>query len=160
MHPRVQGDIGEASAIAWLAQRGAFIFPPLFRSPDYDLVAEIEGRLVRIEVKTSNSRTRVGNWSVAVCTRGGNQSWNKITKRFDPERCDFLFVHVGDGRRWLIPATRVEGTTAIVVGGRKYAEFEIESGPPLPAETDQSVASTIACSCARGDVRVAKGDAL
>jgi Holliday junction resolvase-like predicted endonuclease len=132
---RQQGDIGEASAIAWLAQQGALIFTPLFRSPDYDLLAEMAGRVVRIEVKTSIALTPVGNWSVAVCTRGGNQSWNKIAKRWDRNRCDFLFVHVGDGRRWFIPAARVEGETSIVVGGRKYAEFEIEPGPPLPAET-------------------------
>ena len=79
-----------------------------------------------------------------LCTRGGNQSWNGETKRFDPRRCDFVFVHVGDGRRWFIPASRVEGETAIVLGGRKYAQFEIESGPPLPAETKPGVASTIA----------------
>ena len=130
---RQQGDIGEASAIAWLAQQGALIFTPLFRSPGYDLIAEITGRLVRIEVKTSSSLTPVGNWSVAVCTRGGNQSWNKIAKRWDPDRCDFLFVHVGNGRRWFIPAARVEGETSIVVGGPKYAEFEVEAGRPLPS---------------------------
>src|SRR4051794_28054919 len=111
MNHRAQGDVGEASAIAWLAHEGAFIFTPLFRSPDYDLVAEVSGQLVRIEVKTSNSQTRIGNWVVAICTRGGNQSWNKITKRFDPSRCEFLFVHVGDGRRWFIPAVRIEGET-------------------------------------------------
>ena len=122
----------EASAIQWLAHNGALIFTPLLRSPNYDLIAEMDGRLVRIEVKTSNSLTRVGNWSVAVCTRGGNQSWNKIAKRFDPNRCDHLFVHVGDGRRWFIPASRIEGETSIVLGGRKYAQFEIEPGPPLP----------------------------
>jgi Holliday junction resolvase-like predicted endonuclease len=144
MHPRKQGDVGEASAIAWLAQKGALIFTPLFRSPDYDLIAEIAGRVVRIEVKTSNSRTRTGNWSVAVCTRGGNQSWNKITKRFDPDRCDFLFANVGDGRRWFIPAHRIEGATSIVLGGRKYAEFEVEAGPRLPSQTDWETASTIA----------------
>jgi hypothetical protein len=100
---RQQGDIGEASAIAWLAQQGAL--------------------------------TPIGNWAVAVCTRGGNQSWNKIAKRFDRNRCDYIFVQVGDGRRWFIPAARIEGETSIVLGGRKYAQFEIEPGPPLPAET-------------------------
>jgi hypothetical protein len=40
---------------------------------------------------------------VAICTRGGNQSWNGITKRLDPTRIDCLFVIVGDGRRWSIP---------------------------------------------------------
>jgi Holliday junction resolvase-like predicted endonuclease len=132
----MQGDIGEATAIAWLARRGALIFTPLFRSPDYDLVAEMGGRLVRIEVKTSNSRTPVGNFAVAVCTRGGNRSWSGTTKRFDPRRCDYVFVQVGDGRRWFIPASRIEGETVIAVGGRKYSEFEIEPGPAFPTETD------------------------
>ena len=144
MHNRAQGDIGEASAIQWLALQGHLVFTPLFRSPYYDLVAEIDGRLVRIEVKTSHSLTPVGNFAVAICTRGGNQSWNGMTKRFDPKRCDFVFVHVGDGRRWLIPAAKIEGATAIVLGGRKYAEFEIESGPPLPPRTAHEAASTIA----------------
>jgi hypothetical protein len=79
-----------------------------------------------------------------LCTRGGNQSWGGETKRFDPRRCDYVFVHVGDGRRWFIPAARIEGQTSIVLGGEKYSDFEIEQGPPLPAETKPTAASTIA----------------
>jgi Holliday junction resolvase-like predicted endonuclease len=146
VHNRAQGDIGEASAIQWLTTQGALVFVPLFRSPNYDLIAEIDGRLIRIEVKTSNSRTPVGNFAVAICTRGGNQSWSGMTKRFDPERCEFMFVHVGDGRRWFIPAAKIEGQTVMALGGRKYAEFEIESGPPLPQRTDREAASRIANS--------------
>ena len=116
----------------------------MFRSPDYDLIAEVAGRVLRIEVKTSVSLTPVGNWVVAMCTRGGNQSWNKIAKRFDRNRCDYVFVHVGDGRRWFIPAARIEGETSIVLGGPKYANFEIESAFPMPAQTDHRPASTIA----------------
>ena len=78
----------------------------------------------------------MGNFAVAVCTRGGNQSWSGTTKRFDPRRCDYVFVHVGDGRRWFILASRIEGETAIAIGGRKYSEFEIEPGPPFPTKTD------------------------
>jgi hypothetical protein len=144
MHPRVQGDLGEASAIQWLAFKGAIVCKPLFHSPDFDLVAEMAGRVVRIEVKTSARRTPTGNWDVAICTRGGNQSWNGLTKRFDPDRCDYLFVHVGDGRRWFIPAARVEGTRGIALGCAKYRDFEIEPGPPLPVETKLKAASTIA----------------
>ena len=141
---RAQGDIGEASAIEWLVRQGALIFTPLFRSPDYDLLADMAGRVVRIEVKTSASLTPVGNYVVAVCTRGGNQSWNKIAKRFDRNRCDHVFVHVADGRRWFIPSARIEGETSIVVGGRKYAEFEVEPGSPLPPRTLTKGATTIA----------------
>jgi Holliday junction resolvase-like predicted endonuclease len=141
---RAQGDIGEASAIEWLTMQGALVFVPLFRSPNYDLIAEMNGRLVRIEVKTTQALTPVGNWAASICTRGGNQSWSGTTKRFDPKACDFLFVHAGDGRRWFIPAARVEGACAIVLGGRKYAQFEIEPGPPLPARTLSKATTTIA----------------
>ena len=59
-----------------------------------------------------------------------------MTKRFDPSRCDFVFVHCADGRRWFSPAVRIEGSTAIAVSCPKYAEFELEPGPPLPVETE------------------------
>jgi hypothetical protein len=93
-------------------------------------VALIDGRAVRVQVKTSGFYVK-GRWSVALCTRGGNQSWNKIVKRFGQERCDYLFVLVGDGRRWFILAPVVEGTTAIALGGPKYAEYEVERGLPF-----------------------------
>ena len=144
MHPRVQGDIGEASAIEWLTSQGALVFVPLFHSPDYDLIAEMDGALVRVEVKTSMSMTPKGHYVVSICTRGGNQSWSGMTKRFDPLRCDFLFAHVGDGRRWFIPASQIAAATAIVLGGPKYGEFEVGSGHPLPDRTPEKAATTIA----------------
>jgi hypothetical protein len=135
VNTRVQGDIGEASAIQWLTSKGVSVAIPLGHSPNWDLVVESMGRFTSVQVKTTNCRTKIGNWTVAICTRGGNQSWNKIVKRFDPSRCDYLFAHVGDGRRWFIPAERVEGTTVIVLGGRKYAKYEVERGEPLPDRT-------------------------
>jgi hypothetical protein len=58
----------------------------------------------------------------------GNQSWNGIVKRFSAVRCDGLFVLVADGRRWFIPATAVDGGSGILLGGPKYAEYEVEPG--------------------------------
>jgi hypothetical protein len=125
-----QGDQGEYSAIAWLAEHHRTVSIPLGNCSDYDVVAEVDGRLVKVQVKTT--RQRIGaRFGVTLCTRGGNQSWNRIVKRFSPDRCDYLFVHAADGRRWFIPADRVEGETAIVVGGPKYAEYEVDRGTPL-----------------------------
>jgi PD-(D/E)XK endonuclease len=132
VNPRQQGDLGEYSAIEWLSSRGYPVFVPIGHSPDVDLVALIDDRSVRVQVKTSGFLVR-GRWSVAVCTRGGNQSWNKIVKRFGCARCDYLFVLVADGRRWFIPSAAVEGTTAITLGGPKYAEYEVEPGRPFEA---------------------------
>jgi hypothetical protein len=129
-HPRLQGDLGELSAMEWFASVGAAVFVPFGHSPDIDLVAEIDERLLRIQVKTCGLM-RNGRWEVGIATRGGNRSWSGVVKRFSPRRADFLFVHVADGRRWFIPADRVSGGTAIVLGGPKYAPFEVEPGRPF-----------------------------
>ena len=58
----------------WLASQGAHIYMPVGHSPDIDLIADLDGRLIRVEVKTSTYCKKIGRWQVAVCTRGGNQS--------------------------------------------------------------------------------------
>jgi hypothetical protein len=130
MNPRRQGDLGEFSAIEWLWSKGRPVWYPLGHSPDVDLVTRIDGRLVGVQVKTSTLPYKRG-WALTICTRGGNQSWNGLVKRFSADRCDWLFALVADGRRWFIPASAVEGTTAIVLGGPKYADYEVERGRPL-----------------------------
>ena len=137
--PRQQGDLGELSAIEWLITKGAQIFTPLTHSPDIDLVAVIQGQPIRVEVKTS-CHSRDGRWGVLISTRGGNQSWSGVVKYFDRSRCDFLFVHVGDGRRWFIPTPKLECRSQLTVGGAKYAEFEIEPGRPLISPQLESAA--------------------
>ena len=87
----------------WLAGQGAQIYVPVGHSPDVDLVALLDGRLLRVEVKTGTCRTR-GRWSVrdldhAAAIRAGTGSSSTSI----PDRCDYLFVLVGDGRRWFIP---------------------------------------------------------
>src|SRR5439155_17044542 len=111
---------------------GANVLIPLGHSPDYDLVAEIDSRLLRIQVKTStyletrpNGQTR---YQVQLATNGGNQSWSGVAKRFDPSRFDYLFVLAGDGGRWFIPAMAIEATTNVTLGGTKYSEYRIEPG--------------------------------
>jgi Holliday junction resolvase-like predicted endonuclease len=131
MHWRRQGDLGEVSALEWLVAQGWDVYVPFGHSEHCDLVAGHDGRLIRVQVKTSmcflNDR-----WQLTLCTRGGNQSWNGLVKRFSADHCDWLYVHVGDGRRWFMPAAVVEGGRGILLGGPKYAAYEIEAGRPLP----------------------------
>src|SRR6202035_1297350 len=123
---------GELSAIEWLVSQGYSLYLPLGHSPDCDLIAEDADALLRVQVKTSTQRQN-GRWRVSLSTQGGNQSWNGVVKRFSSVRCDRLFVLVGDGRRWFIPAGAVAGGRCIHVGCPKYAEFEVEPGRPLPS---------------------------
>jgi Holliday junction resolvase-like predicted endonuclease len=106
-HPRRQGDLGEATAIQWLTSIGAVVAFPLFHSPDYDLIAEIGKRLLRIQVKTSRHAVRpTGHFAVQLATAGGNQSWTRTVKKFDPDDVDYLFVLAWNGRGWFIPLVR------------------------------------------------------
>jgi PD-(D/E)XK endonuclease len=142
--PREQGDFGEMSAMYWLASRGASIAIPVGNNRHWDLVAELSDRALRVQVKTSRCLAR-GRWQVTLATRGGNQSWNGVAKYLDPTRFDYLFVLVGDGRRWFIPAERIEGVRGLVLGGQKYGEFEVDRGDPIPGCAPQETVSTIAC---------------
>jgi hypothetical protein len=51
--PRQQGDVGEMSAMSWLASRAATVAIPVGSSRDWDLLTELDGRLLRVQVKTS-----------------------------------------------------------------------------------------------------------
>jgi PD-(D/E)XK endonuclease len=143
----------------WFASKGAHVLVPVGHSPAYDFVAELEERLLRVQVKTC-TYFRNGRWTVCICTRGGNQSWNGLVKRFDSSQCDHLFAVVADGRRWCIPSAALEGGTSVALGGPKYADFEVEAGRPLPERVLEKGASTIDSLDPRGDVRAAKGAAL
>jgi PD-(D/E)XK endonuclease len=126
--PRGQGDRGEMSAIVWLMLQGLPVFLPISHCRDFDLVTDFGDGLIRVQVKTSTC-FRKGRWEVAVCTRGGNRSWNGIVKRLDASRYDYLFVLVADGRRWFIPSAAVGGGCSIRLGGPRYAEFQIDPDP-------------------------------
>jgi hypothetical protein len=112
---RRQGDLGEASAIEWLSRQGAIVAVPFGHSPDFDLLAQLGGQLLRIQVKTSTQEIRTPNghlrFSVSLVTRGGNQSWNGVAKLFDQAKVDYLFALTSAGRRWFIPATDLDGST-------------------------------------------------
>lgn len=111
---RTQGDLGEFSAMEWLARKGALVWIPVGHSPDVDLLAEVGHRLLRVQVKTSTYRLSGPDdgerWGVSIATNGGNQSWQGTTKHFDSAQVDYLFVLVGNGRRWFIPAPIVEAS--------------------------------------------------
>ena len=49
-------------------------------------------------------------------------------KVFAPDRYDYLFVLVADGRRWFIPSGAIDGEHAINLGGPKYARYEVGNG--------------------------------
>jgi PD-(D/E)XK endonuclease len=149
----------------WLASKGATVWVPFNHSPHVDLMAEWEDRLIRVQVKTSTFRGAIKSgserWKIAIATNGGNRSWTGVTKKFDPAKVDYLFVLVGDGRRWFIPAFLVEAARSLALGGAKYSEFEIERGTSFEEliygseESNTILASTLGeCQSGQMDLTV------
>jgi hypothetical protein len=135
LNRRQQGDLGEISAVEWLTRQGALALLPVGHSPDFDLVGQLAGRLLRVQVKTSTQEIRTPNGHlrcpVSLVTTGGNRSWTGVSKLIDRSRIDYLFVLTASGRRWFIPATDIDGQRTVQLGGQKYAEYEIEPAPPI-----------------------------
>jgi hypothetical protein len=71
--PRKQGDLGELSAINWLMEQDYDVYLPLGHSPDYDMVADGGGALLRVQVKTSKP-FRNRRWQIALRTCGGTEA--------------------------------------------------------------------------------------
>ncbi len=117
----------------WLSQQGYGIYIPVGHSPNCDVVADAGDALLRIQVKTSTVYRKC-RWEVTVCTKGGNRSWNGLVKRLDTSHIDYLFVLVADGRRWFIPSFAIGGGSGILLGGPKYADYEVDPGRPLPSQ--------------------------
>ena len=117
----------------WFICQGYRVWLPIGHSPNVDLIAEDhDANLLRAHEKTT-TRLERRRRQVALCTRGTNQSWSGLVKRFTASRCDWLFVLVGDGRRWFISAREVEGDTRVCLGGPKYTHFEVDRGRSLPS---------------------------
>jgi PD-(D/E)XK nuclease superfamily protein len=143
MNPREQGDLGERAAAVWLLSQGYPTAYPFGHRADWDLLTEIDHTIYKVQVKTTTVYRR-GRWELTLCTRGGNQSWSGLVKLLDASRCHFVFALVGDGRQWFIPVEALGGGTRIRLGGPKYAEFEVDRGPPIRAETPHESISRIA----------------
>jgi hypothetical protein len=103
-----QGNQGEILAVCWLRSQGWGIALPIGNCSDYDVIADADGRLLRVQVKTTRV-LRAGRWVVTLATRGGNRSWTGATKLFSPARCDHLYAHTRCGRRWFLPSSEIEG---------------------------------------------------
>lgn len=116
-----QGDCGVGSCIGYLTQLGHTVCLPLTDSQDYDLIADCDGVLVRIQVKTTSMKTPCGNWKVDTALSGGMRSFIKF---MDSTKVDALYVLTDDFRRFYIPTKHIK-TKRYLTLGKKYEEFEV-----------------------------------
>ena len=101
-------------AIAYFATIGATVSLPLTDSQEYDLIADVDGKLSRVQVKTTNFVKRE-HYYVELRTKGGNKSGTGKTKKFDPSMVDQLFILTGDGKQFLVPTKELKNINSLTL---------------------------------------------
>jgi hypothetical protein len=119
-----QGNIGEARALYEYLKMGYDVTRTTFDSSKYDLIVERDGKLLKVQVKTSRCATAAGGWQVLLSTSGGNTKVNTIRRR-EATDYDLLFVLTDDGCCWSIPIEAL-GTcgSQITVGNTSRSRFD------------------------------------
>lgn len=124
MYLSLQGNMGLSKAIDYFTSHQIPIAIPMNDTQKYDLVADFNGKLQRISVKTSRFKANSGGYEVLLKNTGGASGNYKIRK-FDNSTCDYVFILTSANKLYLIPSERITATNAIVVGGAKYNEYEV-----------------------------------
>ena len=97
------GEIVEAKVLTDLLDCGLSVATPWGDDDPYDLIADIDGKLIRIQVKTARSRTHGEAFSFC-CTRNKyckNGIW--LHQKYEEGEIDY-FATVWEGKTYLVPA--------------------------------------------------------
>lgn len=120
---------GLSVATHWFLAKGYNVSLPIEPGP-YDLVAESDVGLQRVQVKTTRHTGRNGRYVVRLIRRVYDPDANmNATGRYrrvayKPTEVDQFFILVSNGDRYLIPVWAVDGRTLLVLDV-KYAEFKV-----------------------------------
>ena len=125
INTRKQGDIGVAQAIFWYTKNGYQVSKPLTDSTRYDLIVDKHGKLFRVEVKTTFYKSKYGIYVATLRTSGGNQSWNKISKKISKDDADLLFVSVCGIECYEIPTDIINEFSTINLG-KEYIKYKLD----------------------------------
>jgi PD-(D/E)XK endonuclease len=121
---RSQGNIGLAEAIAYFCRNGNTVSLPLTENQDYDLVVELDGKLKKVQVKTTRYKTEFGIYFLSLSSTGGNSKVNKIHRKGKDIVYDLLFVLTADGDKYLIPKEVLGNSVNL---GDRYQQYRVGS---------------------------------
>jgi hypothetical protein len=121
MNTKKQGDIGLGVAIAYFVKLGHTVSIPLTDGQEYDLIADICGKLHRVQVKTTSYKIK-NTFSVSLTIKGGNRTGINKIKKLDCNKVDDIFIVTIEGSLYLIPVDDLNGKNCIRLGS-KYEKY-------------------------------------
>lgn len=85
------GDIGESIAVAKFTQKGYIVSKPISNNARYDLILEIDNKLYKVQVKTTNS-IKDGKMNFSMKTTNYTQgNWKSVA--YDAKDVDLFFLY-------------------------------------------------------------------
>jgi hypothetical protein len=115
-------------SIGWFMDRGYMVSLPVDPAR-YDLIAESDSGLKRIQIKTTTHRSPEGNWVCRLTTLSYDKnakigSAGKRKRRtYTADEIDIFFIETGDGDIYIIPIDLAEGATSLTLD-KKYKQFK------------------------------------
>jgi hypothetical protein len=123
INSKEQGFVGEARAIYEYTKLGYVVCKP-FKDCDYDLIIEKNGKMERVQIKTT---TQIPKEKYFVCNLrvlGGNQSFNTAKNR-NPNSYDMLFVLAQNNECWSIPTNTFNALTTLTLD-KRFESYKIK----------------------------------
>lgn len=111
-----QGDVGVAHAIYVYTCQGYIVSIPNTDNSRYDLLVDkLDGKIYRVQCKTTMYRRSSGSYVVELRTKGGTGT--TVEKCVRAEDVDLLWVTDGDGNGYEFPPERFDGKPGITLSG-------------------------------------------
>ena len=128
IYQSIKGNIGLGKAIEYFTSHGITVAIPLNDTQKYDLIADFNGGLQRISVKTS-AFTKNGKTYPVVLKNSGGASGKSNIRKFDNTASDYVFVYTADNDTYLIPSNTITSEYGIVVRNKenKYSQYIVFS---------------------------------
>ena len=108
MNSKNKGNIGEAIILAEFIKRNIQVCIPFGDNARYDLVADFNGKLQRIQVKYCGQKIGINNSIVCPCSSSTNHTTNKHLSIYKNDIDYFCFYIVEWNKILLVPIEKIE----------------------------------------------------
>lgn len=103
MQPRIIGGIGELRAMTKLTELGFTVSQPIIDTQPYDLIADWNGRLTRLQVKTTITKSEGRRYKLEAVNGSARTAYADGT-------IDYIIGYVEPEQQWyIIPHAVVDG---------------------------------------------------
>lgn len=118
MNSKDKGNIGESLALSEFVKRNITVSIPFGDNARYDLIAEFNGKLNKIQVKYCNQKISESNSISCPCSSSLNHTTNKIHTTYENEIDYFVFYLAEWDKILLVPIQDI--------GNKKSIAFRLD----------------------------------